>query len=84
MGEFLKSMPNLLKQIVPFLFAGIALVAFAFGVVLLAYLFLFGAIVGLVLFLIALIRAKFFPTKNIMTEQKKSGRIIDSDDWKRK
>ena len=77
-------MEKFIKQLLPFLFIGIALVAFAFGILLLAYLFLFGAIVGLVLFIISWIREKFFAKKKtIMQPRKKSSRIIDSDDWRR-
>lgn len=76
-------MQRFLNQLIPFVFIGIALVAFAFGIVLLAYLFLLGAIVGMVLFLISWIRAKFFPDKRVTTfKRNKSGRIIDTDDWK--
>ena len=73
-------MQRFLNQLIPFLFAGIAIVAFAFGIFILAYLFLFGAIVGFILFLIALIRRKFFASKTPV--KTKQGNIIDSDDWK--
>lgn len=77
-------MQKFLRQLSPFLMAGLAIIAFAFGIVLFAYLFIFGAILGFVLYLISAIRDKFFPTKNIVVIKKKksSGRIIDSDDWK--
>lgn len=74
-------MQRLINKLLPFFFAGIAIVAFAFGIVLLAYLFMLGALVGIVLFLIAWVRQKFFPKKTIVIK-KKSGRIIDSDDFK--
>ncbi len=61
---------------------GIALAAFTFGIILLAYLFLFGAILGLILYFVAWIREKFFAPKQKKTLRKKSSRIIDSDDWK--
>lgn len=76
-------MRNFLKQILPFIFAGIALVALAFGIMLLAYLFFIGALVGLVLYLISYLRAIFFPPKPRVPSQKPSGRIIDSDDWRK-
>jgi hypothetical protein len=76
-------MQKIFRQLLPFIFIGIALVAFAFGILLLAYLFLFGALVGIILFIISWIREKFFPTKNIITQHKKKGRIIDSNDWKK-
>ncbi len=77
-------MQRLLKQFMPFIFIGIALVAFIFGIMLLAYLFFFGAIVGLLLYIITWIREKFFPTQSpIKKNSKSSGRIIDSNDWKK-
>lgn len=77
-------MQRFLNQLIPFLLAGIAIVAFAFGIMLLAYLFLFGAILGFILFIAAWIKQKFFPPKTIIKPtSKKSGRTIDSDDWKK-
>lgn len=76
-------MQRFLNQLIPFLLIGIAIVAFAFGIMLLAYLFLFGAIIGFILFLVSWLRAKLFPKKTITQPKKKSGRIIDSDDWKK-
>jgi len=76
-------MQRFLNQLIPFIFIGIAIVAFAFGVMLLAYLLLFGAIAGFILFFISWIRAKFFAPKTEVKPEQKSGRIIDSDDWKK-
>jgi hypothetical protein len=76
-------MQRIISKLIPFLLAGIAIVAFAFGILLLAYLFLFGAIIGLILFLITWIRNTFFPRKLPTKTHKKTGRIIDSDDWKK-
>lgn len=75
-------MRRFFNQLIPFIFIGIALVAFAFGIFLLSYLFLLGAIVGLMLFAISWIRDKFFRSKNMIVKPKKKGRIIDSSDWK--
>lgn len=80
----MKTVKQFINQLIPFIFAGIALVAFAFGILLLAYLFLFGALVGFVLFLAAWIRQKFFTPKSIMKRPShKPGRTIDSDDWRK-
>ena len=75
-------MQRFLSKLVPFIFIGIAIVAFAFGIMLLAYLFIFGAFIGLILFTISWIREKFFPNKKPLS-MKKKGRIINSDDWKK-
>jgi hypothetical protein len=78
-------MRNFFNKLMPFIVIGIAIVAFAFGIVLLAYLFLFGAILGFILFSIAWLR-RFFSSKKskaVNSPQKKQGRVIDSDDWKK-
>lgn len=75
-------MKRFLNQLIPFIVIGIAIVAFAFGIMLLAYLLFFGAIIGFILFSILWIRDKFFPTKKVVPTKKADGRIIDSDDWK--
>lgn len=76
-------MQRFINQLIPFLLIGVAIVAFAFGVFLMAYLFLFGALVGLALFIANWIRNKFFlPKKNLVKPAKKrTGQIIDSKDW---
>lgn len=75
-------MQNFFKQLIPFIFFGIAIVAFALGIMILAYLFLIGAAVGLILFFISYIRTKLFAPKK-PTEVTRTGRVIDSDDWKK-
>lgn len=73
-------MRKFIKQLAPFFLLGIAIVAFSFGILLLFYLLLFGALVGLVLFSISWLRNKFFPSKKT-TLKKNTGRVIDSNDW---
>ena len=77
-------MKKLLSQILPFIVLGIALIAFAFGIMLLVYLFIFGALAGLVLFIISWIRHNFFHTQRPRnTSIHKPGKIIDTDEWKK-
>lgn len=76
-------MQRFLQQLVPFILIGIAIVAFAFGIMLLAYLFLFGALLGMVLFTISWLKNKFFPPKT-PTRIVRSGRVIDSDDYRKR
>lgn len=78
-------MQKFLNQFIPFIFIGIAVVAFAFGIMLFAYLFFFGALVGFILFIASWIRQRFFTQKTKMPQRKKQkpGRTIDSDDWKK-
>lgn len=76
-------MRKVVNQILPFITLGIGIVAFAFGLVLLAYLFFFGACIGIILFLINWIRAKYGARKHPPSDVRR-GRIIESDDWKRR
>ena len=71
-----------LNRLIPFLLAGIFLAVMAFGLVLLAYLFLIGTLVGMVLFAVSWIRERFFTPKKKQPLQP-SGRIIDSNDWRK-
>ncbi len=72
-------MQKILATIMPFILLGIALVAFFLGLMLLAYIFVFGAIVGLVLYAATWIKEKFFPSKSIV-KRKSSGRTIDHEE----
>lgn len=72
-------MSKLFPRIMPFIMIGIALVAFLFGLILLTYLFVFGAIVGLVLYVITWVREKFFSPKVSSNQVVKRGRTIDHD-----
>ncbi len=69
---------NLLSKLVPFLVLGVMLVILVVGLILLSYLLIWGALVGLVLFFIAFIKEKFFPSRQL-TKVNKPGRIIDHD-----
>lgn len=72
-------MQKLYIRLLPFIFLGIALVAFIFSLMLMAYLFIFGAVVGLVLFSIAYIKQRFFASREISIP-KKQGQTIDHDE----
>ena len=73
-------MKRIINQILPIILLAIAITAFALGILLFAYLFLFAAFIGLILFIISWIREKIAPPK---PANPKTGRIIDSDDWKK-
>lgn len=78
------TMRRFFSQLIPFFFIGIAIVAFAFSMMLLAYLFFLGAIVGLILFLASYIKQRFFPSKkDTRKTASSSGRVIDSNDWRK-
>lgn len=76
-------MRHFINQFVPFILIGIAIVAFAFGIMLLAYLFLFGAMVGFILFIIDWTKKTFFPQKHLTKSSRQKGRVIDVDDWRK-
>jgi hypothetical protein len=64
-------------RLAPFLMLGIAIVAFIFSMMLVAYLFVFGALLGLALFAASWIRNRFFPTKAVT--RPRQGQTIDQD-----
>lgn len=66
----------LINRIAPFILLGIAIVAFVLGMVLLAYILIFGALVGMALFVISWIKTKFFQPKKPV---KRIGRTIDHE-----
>lgn len=69
-------MSKFLARVIPFLLLGMALVAFAFGLLLFTYLLVFGAIVGVALYAATWLKQKFFPSKQII-KRKSGGHIID-------
>jgi len=76
-------MNKLMSKVLPFFFVGILLVLLVVGFVLLSYLLIAGAVVGLVLFLIAWIKDKLSPAQRHLTKtdtSKKTGRTIEHDD----
>lgn len=79
-------MNSLLQQfiarIMPFFILGIILVLFVVGLYLMIHLLILGALVGLILFIFAWIRDKFFISHAMVPKQKRpaSGRTIDHDD----
>jgi hypothetical protein len=72
-------MKNIYAKIMPFFMLGIALVLIFYGLILLAYLFVFGALVGMVLFSMAWIKAKFFASRSISVP-KRRGHTIEHDE----
>lgn len=74
-------MQNFFKRLMPFVAFGIMLVLLAVGIILLSYLLVLGALIGLALFGFALLREKLFPSKSISTKIKR-GQTIDHDDLK--
>ncbi|MDR3490485.1 MAG: hypothetical protein P4M12_00415 [Gammaproteobacteria bacterium] len=73
-------MQNFLARFMPFLILGLMIVILIAGLVLLSYLLIFGALIGVVLFSAAWLKNKLFPSKDITTNPPKSGRTIDHDD----
>ena len=77
-------MQTFIKRLVPFIVLGMVFVLLAFSFMLFVYLFIFGAIVGTILFITQWIRNKWLQNNHSMqhTEKHKT-RIIDVKDWKR-
>lgn len=74
-------MQSFIARLLPFMFLGILLVLVVVGIILFSYLLLFGAMIGLILFVVAWIKGLFLPNKQKCPRgyQKKQGRIIDHD-----
>jgi hypothetical protein len=73
----------ILSRLLPFLLLGMFIVMLVVGLILLWYLLIFGAIVGLFLFALAWIREKFFTPKDLVPykkNRKESNRTIDHED----
>jgi uncharacterized protein (DUF58 family) len=76
-------MQRILRRLTPFVLIGCAVVIFAFGIMLLAYLLWFGVLLGLALFSLSYIRNKFFAPPQKVVRKTRKGRVIDSDQWRK-
>ncbi len=67
-----------MQRLVPFIFIGIMIVLFAVGIIILSYLLIFGALVGVILYIVVWIKDKL-TRKNHYPEVKKprQNRTID-------
>lgn len=75
----------LLMKIMPFIGIGIFLVVLIVAFVLLSYVLLIGAVVGLVLFVVAYIKQTFFSgkvSKDSVMVSKKPSQTFDNDEFK--
>ncbi len=68
-----KALENFINILIPFLGLGIFIVLLFAGIIIFSYLLIFGAIAGLVLFVVFWIYTK------LTSKTKPSGRIIDHD-----
>ena len=76
-------MKRVVDNLLAFIFLGMGIVALIAGIILFSYLLLYGAIVGIILFMILWLKERFFPSKKITPQQPtKPGRIIDHEDTK--
>jgi len=74
-------MNEFIRRLLPFIYIGILIVVLIFGIILVLHLLVLGALVGIGLFAIAWIKAKFFPPKNLTPHIKhRPGRTIDHDE----
>ena len=81
-----QALTNLLVKIIPFILLGIALVFAAIGIIVFSYIFIIGAIVGLILFVIAYIWMKIQKARGIAhpigqsrRHLQENGRTIDHE-----
>lgn len=80
MGKFL--MQSILARLIPFIFLGVMIVLLVAGMIIFSYLLIVGALVGLILFMIAWVRDRLFGKKKSTPSQLKDrpGRTIDHHD----
>lgn len=72
-----------IRQIAPLFLAAFILLMMMFGMVLLAYFILFILCISSIAYLINLVKIRFFSPQKPKEPVKPSGRIIDSDDWRK-
>lgn len=72
----------MLTRLIPFVFLGIMIVMFVVGLIVFSYLLIAGAVVGVLLFAVAWVKEKLFPTKHISIDRHilKRGRTFEHDD----
>ena len=75
-------MKNFFQPVIPFIAFGITLFLLIAGIVILSYILIFGAFIGLVLFAIAWLREKISAKKTVKKPNpvEHKGRVIDHDD----
>jgi Na+-transporting methylmalonyl-CoA/oxaloacetate decarboxylase gamma subunit len=73
-----KSSANLLETLIPFMVMGIAIALFIGLFILMSYVLVWGIVIGGILWLVAFIKNKFFPSPK--RTEKKQGRVIDYKD----
>ena len=75
-------MQPVMGRLISFIFLGIMIVVLVAGVLLLSYLLILGALVGVILFLIVWIKDRLFNNnkKKPLVPRKKSSHTIDHDD----
>jgi hypothetical protein len=72
-------MQAFISRLIPFILLGVALVAFFLGMLVMAYVFVFGALLGMALFAVAWVRQKFFSGKSKRLVRSRQGRTIDHE-----
>lgn len=67
-----------MQRLAPFIFIGIMIVLFAVGIIILSYLLILGALVGIVLFVVVWIKDKLIRNDHLpQVKKKQEGRTID-------
>jgi hypothetical protein len=74
-------MRSFIYKIMPFIVLGITLFILIAGIIILSYVLIFGALIGLILFAVNWLRDKLSPKGPPVSKKvEKEGRIIDHDD----
>jgi predicted membrane protein len=74
---------SLLRRLYPLLFIAALVLLFSFGIMLLFYILLASFVISFVLFAVNWVKMRFFqPRQTLKKPQTKTGRIIDTDDYR--
>lgn len=73
---------KLLEMILPYLYIGIAIAIMIGLLIVLSYVFIWGILIGAILYIGALIKERFFSNNAALKKSKHKGRVIDHDEIK--
>jgi uncharacterized Tic20 family protein len=74
---------KILEAILPYLYLGITIALMIGFLIILSYVFIWGILIGFIIYIGVFIKERFFSKNKTVTNKKKhKGRVIDHDDVK--
>lgn len=71
---------KIIDKLLPYLYIGIAVALLIGFLIILSYVFIWGVLIGVVLYLGMLIKERFFSGNQNINHKKRKGRVIEHDD----